>query len=71
MIREGTHVKWAWGSGHAKGTVTERHDESVTRTIDGTEVTRRGDSENPALVIEQDDGQIVLKSLAEVERADD
>ena len=70
MIREGTRVRWKWGDGHAEGTVTERFESPVTRTIDGNEVTRNGSADDPALVIEQDDGQRVLKLHGEVERAD-
>ena len=70
MIREGTCVRWSWGDGHGEGTVTERFETSVTRTIDGNEVTRHGSREDPALLIEQGDGQIVLKLRSEVERAD-
>lgn len=70
MIREGTRVKWEWGNGHAEGSVGERHEDSVTRTIDGSEVTRNGTSDDPVLVIRQDDGQDVVKLLSEVERAD-
>ncbi len=66
MIREGTDVKWDWGSGTARGTVTERHECTVTRTIDGSEVTRNGSSDDPALVIEQSDGGVVLKLKSEV-----
>lgn len=68
MIREGTEVSWKWGSGHAKGTVTEVHHDKVTRTIDGSEITRNGSSDNPAYVIEQEDGTTVLKLSSEVER---
>ncbi len=70
MIREGTEVEWDWGDGTATGTVAERHESSVSRTIDGNEVTRNGSSDDPALVIEQDDGTSVLKLKSEVRRAD-
>lgn len=70
MIREGTTVKWNWGSGTAEGTVDETHKSKVTRTINGSEVTRNGTDDDPALVIKQDDGQMVLKLKSEVERAD-
>lgn len=69
MIREGTEVKWKWGSGHATGTVVERHEEKISRSIDGSSITRDGSSDDPALVIEQDDGDRVLKLQSEVERA--
>ena len=70
MIREGTQVKWKWGDGWAEGEVVERREETITRTIDGTEVTRKGSADDPALVIRQDDGQQVLKLASECERAD-
>ena len=70
MIRKGTRVRWKWGDGHAEGKVVERLESSVTRTIDGSEVTRHGSEEDPALVIEQPDGQNVLKLRSELERAD-
>ncbi len=68
MIREGTEVWWKWGSGRAKGTVTEVHHDKVTRTVDGSEITRNGSKDNPAYVIEQEDGTTVLKLSSEVER---
>lgn len=69
MIREGTHVRWAWGNGHAEGVVREHHTERVERTIEGTRLARNGSDEDPALVIEQGDGQTVLKLRSEVQRA--
>ena len=69
MIRTGTEVKWKWGNGTAKGTVDETHTEKVTRTIDGSEITKNGEQGNKALVIKQDDGSTVLKLESEVERA--
>ena len=71
MIREGTRVTWKWGNGYAVGKVAERLEESVTRTIEGKSITRDGSRENPALVIEQEDGQMVLKLQSEVEREDE
>lgn len=70
MIREGTKVKWKWGDGTAEGKVVETHTSKVTKTIKGSEVTRNGEEDNMALYIEQDDGDHVLKSESEVERAD-
>jgi hypothetical protein len=68
-IRTGTTVKWKWGSSWAEGTVTEVHHDEVTRTTQGSTVTRHGDADNPAYVIEQEDGTVVLKLASEVERA--
>ena len=70
MIRKGTKVKWKWGNGTATGKVEETFTKEVTRTIDGNEVTRKGESGNKALLIKQDDGGKVLKLEDEVDKAD-
>lgn len=70
MIREGTRVKWKWGDGFAEADVVSRHEDVVTRTIDGNTVTRNGSADDPALELHQDDGQLVLKLESEVQRAD-
>ena len=70
MIKEGTKVKWNWGNGSATGEVQETYTKEVTKTIKGNEVTRKGEEGNKALYIKQDDGDHVLKSESEVERAD-
>lgn len=70
MIKEGTKVKWSWGNGTAEGKVQSTFTKSVTRTIQGNEVTRDGEEGNKALYIEQEDGTNVLKLESEVERAD-
>lgn len=69
-IRTGTTVRWSWGDSHAEGTVTEVHHDSVTRQTKGEKVTRNGSDDDPAYVIEQEDGTVVLKLQSEVERAD-
>ena len=68
-IRTGTTVSWSWGNGTATGTVVEVHHDTVTRTLAGSEITRNGTDDDPAYVIEQDDGARVLKLRSEVERA--
>jgi len=70
MIREGSNVKWKWGNGYAEGAVETTYKESVTKTIDGSEITRNGSEDNKALYIKQDDGSRVLKLESEVEKAD-
>ncbi|WP_022925137.1 DUF2945 domain-containing protein [Serinicoccus marinus] len=69
-IRTGTTVRWEWGDSHAEGTVTEVHHDKVSRTTKGNTVTRNGSDDDPAYVIEQDDGTTVLKLRSEVERAE-
>lgn len=68
-IRKGTTVTWKWGKNEAEGTVTEVHHEKVTRKSKGKEITRNGTDDDPAYVIEQEDGTTVLKLQSEVERA--
>ena len=65
----GDRVKWSWGAGTATGEITERFTERVTRTIKGNQVVRNADDENPAYLIEQEDGDRVLKSHSELEKA--
>ncbi len=66
---KGTKVKWSWGNGTATGKVQESFTDDVTRTIKGTEVTRNASSDSPAYIIEQEDGDRVLKSHSEISKA--
>ncbi|MDB2606151.1 DUF2945 domain-containing protein [Zobellia sp.] len=70
MIRKGTEVTWKWGSGTATGKVENTYEKSITRRIEGNEITRNGSKDNKALYIKQEDGSDVLKLESEVERAD-
>ncbi|WP_342078651.1 DUF2945 domain-containing protein [Yoonia sp. SS1-5] len=67
-FQEGDKVEWDWGQGTAEGQVAGTHTKSITRTIKGTEVTRNGSDEDPALEIKQDDGTKVLKLASEVRK---
>ena len=69
-FRKGQYVEWKWGSGSARGKVTDHFEAKVTRTLDGTQVTRNADADNPAYLIEQDDGAKVLKSQSELSAPD-
>lgn len=66
---KGDTVEWNWGTGTGTGTVRESFTERVTRTIAGTEVTRDADADNPAYLIEQDNGDRILKSESELSKA--
>ena len=68
-IHIGDEVQWNWGSGTGTGKVTERFTEKVTRIIDGSEITRDASEDEPAYLIEQEDGDRVLKSVTELEQA--
>ncbi len=70
MIREGSKVKWEWGNGTAQGKVISTYTKEITKQIDGSEVTRKGEEGNKALYIEQEDGSKVLKLESEVDKAD-
>ena len=65
-IHIGDRVEWNWGSGTGTGKVVERFTQKVTRTIDGSEITRDASEDEPAYLIEQDDGDRVLKSSSEL-----
>ena len=62
-------VEWDWGDGTAEGYVREVFREKVTRTLDGAEVTRNGSQDDPAYIIEQQDGDKVLKLHSEVRKS--
>lgn len=68
-FRKGSKVSWKWSANTASGKIVERFTEKVTRTIKGTEVTREASSKEPAYLIEQDDGDKVLKSKSELSPA--
>lgn len=69
MQTKGDKVEWNWANGTGSGKVAEVFTDRVTRTIKGTEVTRNADPDNPAYLIEQEDGDQVLKSHSEVTEA--
>lgn len=64
--REGDRVEWNWGTGTGQGRVSEVFTSDVTRTISGTDVKRNASEDEPAYLIEQDDGDEVLKSGSEL-----
>lgn len=67
--KKGDKVKWNWGDSTGTGKVVERFTENVTRTIKGTEVKRNASPNDPAYLIEQSDGDQVLKSGSELSPA--
>jgi hypothetical protein len=68
-LRKGSTVRWHWASGTATGKISERFERRVTRTIKGKRIARNGTPDNPAYLIEQDDGARVLKRGSELEPA--
>ncbi|MGF1453904.1 MAG: DUF2945 domain-containing protein [Alphaproteobacteria bacterium] len=65
----GTRVSWNWGSGQGEGSVREVFRERVEKTIKGSEVVRNASEDDPAYLVVQDDGDVVLKSQSELEDA--
>ncbi|WP_299695127.1 DUF2945 domain-containing protein [uncultured Tateyamaria sp.] len=68
-LQTGDRVEWTWGNGTATGKITQIYTEKVTKTLKGTEVTRNATDDDPAYLIEQDDGDRVLKSGSEIDAA--
>ena len=66
---QGDKVEWDWGNGTAQGTVQKSYTKKVTRKINGSEVTRNADDDNPAYYIEQSDDGAALKSHSELRKA--
>ncbi|MDT9600554.1 hypervirulence associated TUDOR domain-containing protein [Sphingosinicella rhizophila] len=67
-LRTGEMVRWNWGSGHGEGRIVQRFERRVQRTIEGAKVIKNGSSENPAFLLEQEDGGKVLKLSSELSR---
>ncbi|WP_348767648.1 DUF2945 domain-containing protein [uncultured Salinisphaera sp.] len=63
----GDTVKWNWGQGTAEGQITQIYKQRVTKTLKGSEIVRDGDEDNPAYLIEQSDGDQVLKLESELD----
>ncbi|GGC31726.1 hypothetical protein GCM10011371_18980 [Novosphingobium marinum] len=68
-FQKGQWVEWNWGNGSAKGKISDRFEEEVTRKLGGSEITRKGSEDNPAYLIEQEDGDKVLKLGSELKDA--
>lgn len=64
-----TKVHWQWGNGTAEGYIREVFREKITKVIKGSEITRNGSEDNPAYVIEQQDGGKVVKLHSEISKS--
>ena len=69
-FQAGSHVRWRWGGGGGGGAVRKSFTKRIVRTIKGAKIGVEGSDENPAYLIEQPDGDKVLKSHSELERAE-
>ncbi|MGN3973714.1 DUF2945 domain-containing protein [Tsuneonella sp. SYSU-LHT278] len=68
-FRTGQTVSWQWGTGTAKGKIAERFERRVQRTIEGSKIVRNGNADNPAYLVQQEDGAKVLKLGSELDGA--
>lgn len=67
-IKKGDEVSWKWGKGTAEGEVKQTFTDDVERKIKGKTIKRKADSDKPAVLIKQKDGDQVLKSTSEVHK---
>lgn len=68
-ISKGNTVEWDWGNGTGQGEVKKVYTRKTTVKIKGSDVTRDADEDCPAYLIEQEDGDEVLKSASELRQA--
>lgn len=66
---KGTTVAWNWGNGRPEAKVVDSSTDRIERTINGSKQSRNGTEDNPAYVLEQSNGQTVLKLHSELEKA--
>ncbi|CAM3214374.1 DUF2945 domain-containing protein [Paracoccus nototheniae] len=70
ILRKGTKVAWDWAGHTASGKITQIFTRDVERTIKGSTITRKASASDPAYLIEQTDGDQVLKGRSELRRTD-
>ena len=68
-FQAGQKVAWNWRSGRGAPKSVERFERQVERTIKGSTIKRNGSADDPAYLIEQDDGDRVLKLGSELDAA--
>lgn len=70
MIRQNAIVRWKWGETYVKGKVLKSYARRRTLVVEDTTIIRHGRLRNRALLIEQEDGNQVLKLESEVQKID-
>ena len=64
-LSKGEKVHWNWGGGQPGGKVQEVVEgEATTTTKNGNEIKKKGDEENPAVVIKADSGSNAIKKVS-------
>ncbi len=67
LFAKETFVKWVWGQGYGKGKIVDHYKETVHKVLQGSEITRHGTADNPAYLIQQENGPQVLKLHSELQ----
>ncbi len=67
-MKKGETVHWNWGKSEAEGKVKVKFSEPVKKKIKGSEIKRNASKENPAYLIEQENGSKVIKSEKEIKK---
>lgn len=65
-MKKGDKVHWNWGKSQAEGTIKQKSEKTISKKIKGTEVKRNASKEEPAYIIEQQNGTEVVKSESEL-----
>ena len=64
--KAGQSVSWQFSGNTAEGKIVERFDRKVQRTIKGSKIVRNGSKDDPAYLVEQEDGAKALKLGSEL-----
>jgi hypothetical protein len=67
----GCEVSWMFGKNKAMGKVVKIFEKSTTIKLKGSDITRNGTPENPAVLIEQGDGTQILKLMSELDQIEE
>ena len=67
-MKKEENVHWNWGKSEAEGKIKDKFEKPVTKKIKGTSVKRNASKEEPAYLIEQENGNKVLKSETELKK---
>ena len=68
MFNKGSNVSWKWGKGIGRGTIAEVYTEPVSVEIKGTLIRRKASEANPGYLIQQANGNIVLKLDSQLQK---
>jgi len=67
-MKKGETVHWKYGKGEAEGQIKEKFEKPVEKKIKGSTVKRNASKEEPAYLIEQKNGNQILRSESELRK---